>query len=260
MSQAGPTILQETDPPTDFRPIGADPSRSGVATTQRVFATLLQRILTFDLKPFDEISEGGLAEQMGVSRTPVREALARLAKLQLVDIFPQRGTVIAPLRVSDLKRSQFLRESLELGLLRRALRSPKRSRLAEALRAEIAVQRTLAGVGDEDRFYASDELFHRRIASIAGLPDIWDDISDAKLHMDRFRHLMLSSVETLSVIVEQHERIVSAIEGGDRERAEVALKTHLRRIFAFLRPAYEARPEYFERGGLELVDPAWFDD
>ena len=74
--------------------------------------------------------------------------------------------------------------------------------------------------------------------------------------MDRFRHLMLSSVETLSVIVEQHERIVSAIEGGDRERAEAELKAHLRRIFAFLRPAYEARPEYFERGGLELVDPA----
>ena len=197
---------------------------------------------------------------MGVSRTPVREALARLAKLQLVDIFPQRGTVIAPLRVSDLKRSQFLRESLELGLLRRALRSPERSRLAEALTAEIAVQRTLAGIGDEERFYASDELFHRRIASIAGLPDIWDDISDAKLHMDRFRHLMLASVETLSVIVEQHERIVSAIEKGDRELAEMALKTHLRRIFAFLRPAYEVRPEYFEKGGLELVDPAWFDD
>jgi hypothetical protein len=65
MSQAGPTRLQETDTPTGFRPIGADPSRSGVATTQRVFATLLQRILTFDLKPFDEISEGGLAELMG---------------------------------------------------------------------------------------------------------------------------------------------------------------------------------------------------
>ena len=93
-----------------------------------------------------------------------------------------------------------------------------------------------------------------------GCPDIWDDISDAKLHMDRFRHLMLASVETLSVIVEQHERIVSAIEQGDRELAEMALKTHLRRIFAFLRPAYEARPEYFEKGGLELVDPAWFDD
>jgi DNA-binding GntR family transcriptional regulator len=59
--------------------LAPEPVRSGVAATQRVFATLLQRILTFDLKPFDEISEGGLAEQMGVSRTPVREALARLA-------------------------------------------------------------------------------------------------------------------------------------------------------------------------------------
>ena len=240
--------------------ITSQPVRSGVAASLRVFATLLQRILTFDLKPFDGISEGVLAEQMGVSRTPVREALARLAKLQLVDIYPQRGTVIAPLRVADLKRSQFVRESLEWGLLRRALRSPERPRLVDMLKAEIAVQRTLASIGDEARFYASDELFHRRIAWAAGLPDIWEGISDVKLHMDRFRHLMLASVETLSVIVEQHEKIAAAIDACSREAAELALKTHLRRIFAFLRPAYEAHPEYFEKGGLELVDPAWFDD
>ena len=190
----------------------------------------------------------------------MREALARLGKLQLVDIFPQRGTVIAPLRVADLKRSQFLRESLEWGLLRRALRSPDRAALVEALCAEIAVQRTLAAIGDEARFYASDELFHRRIAYSAGLPDIWDDISDAKLHMDRFRHLMLASVETLPVVVVQHETIVDAIKAGDRDAAEASLKTHLRRIFAFLAPAFAAHPDYFEKGGPAIVDAAWFDD
>jgi DNA-binding GntR family transcriptional regulator len=153
-----------------------------------------------------------------------------------------------------------MRESLECGLLRRALQSPTRGDLVDALLAEIALQRTLAGIGDEARFYASDEVFHRRIASAAGVPGIWNDISDAKLHMDRFRHLMLASVETLSVVVEQHERIVTAIDAGNRGRAEAALKTHLRRIFAFLRPAYQAHPDYFEKGGLELVDPAWFDD
>ncbi|MCO6050285.1 GntR family transcriptional regulator [Mesorhizobium sp. RP14(2022)] len=238
----------------------AQARRSGVATTQRVFSLLLHRILTFDLKPLDEISEGSLAEQLGVSRTPVREALARLAKLQLVDIFPQRGTVIAPLRVADLKRSQFLRESLELGLLRRALRAADRAALVGTLRGEIAVQRTMADIGDEGRFYGSDELFHRCIASSAGLSEIWADISDAKLHMDRFRHLMLASVETLPVVVAQHERIVDAIEAGDRAGAEEALKIHLRRIFAFLPPAFAAHPEYFEKGGLAVVDPFWFDD
>jgi len=234
--------------------------RPGAATAQRVFAVLLERILTFELKPFAEISEGGLAVELGVSRTPVREALARLAKLQLVDIFPQRGTVIAPLRVADLKRSQFLRESLEWGLLRRALKAPGRARLVDALRAEITVQKTLVSIGDEARFYGSDEIFHRRIAQSAGLPEIWGDISDAKLHMDRFRHLMLASVETLSVVVEQHVAIVDAIAEGDRDAAERALKTHLRRIFSFLGPAFAAHPDYFEQGGPAIVDPAWFDD
>lgn len=252
--------LEETLAPPRSRLGPSELPRSGVAATQRVFAVLLERIQTFELPPFAEISEGGLAEQLGISRTPVREALARLAKLQLVDIFPQRGTVIAPLRVADLKRSQFLRECLELGLLRRAMRAPDRAALAAFLRAEVAVQRTMAGIGDEGRFYASDELFHRRIAASAGLPEIWADISDAKLHMDRFRHLMLASVETLPVVIGQHERIMEAIEAGDKAAAEAALKTHLRRIFAFLEPAFAAHPGYFEKGGPAIVDPAWFDD
>jgi DNA-binding GntR family transcriptional regulator len=237
-----------------------DPGRAGSATAQRVFALLLDRILTFELKPFAEISEGGLAAELGVSRTPVREALARLGKLKLVDIFPQRGTMIAPLRVADLKRSQFLRESLEWGLLRRALKAPGRVALVETLRSEIVLQRTLVAIGDEARFYVSDELFHRLIAQGAGLPDIWGDISDAKLHMDRFRHLMITSVETLSAVVDQHQAIVDAIEAGDRGAAEAALKAHLRRIFAFLGRAFAAHPEYFEEGGPAIVDPAWFDD
>lgn len=222
------------------------PRRGGVAATQQVYATLLNSILTFELKPFDELSEGRLAEQLGVSRTPVREALARLAKLQLVDIFPQRGTVIAPLRARDLTRSQFMRESLELSLLRRAIRSPERPKLVAALQDELALQRTLAAIGDERRFYAADEIFHRRIAFGAGLPEIWDDISDFKLHMDRFRRLMLASVETLPVIVDQHAAIVEAIAAGDTAGAEESMKVHLRRIFAFLDRAFVAHPEYFE--------------
>lgn len=235
-------------------------ARDGIATAQRVYAVLLDQILTFQLKPFDEISEGGLAERIGVSRTPVREALARLGRLQLVDIFPQRGTVVAPLRIRDLNRSQFLRESLEFGLLSRALRSTERLRLVEALRAELTVQRTLAAIGDEVRFYASDEHFHRTIAIGAGLPDIWDAIADAKLHMDRFRRLMLASVETLPVVVDQHEAIVDAIARGDRDAAEAAMRAHLRRIFAFIAPARATHPAYFEAGDADANLPVGFDD
>jgi DNA-binding GntR family transcriptional regulator len=71
---------------------------------------------------------------------------------------------------------------------------------------------------------------------------------------------MLASVETLSVVVEQHVAIVDAIAEGDRDAAERALKTHLRRIFSFLGPAFAAHPDYFEQGGPAIVDPAWFDD
>ncbi|MET2828318.1 FCD domain-containing protein [Mesorhizobium shangrilense] len=70
--------------------------------------------------------------------------------------------------------------------------------------------------------------------------------------MDRFRHLLLVSVETLPVIVDQHRAIVDAIEIGDVAGAQDAMKKHLRRIFAFLDAAFAAHPEYFEKSGPAL--------
>jgi GntR family transcriptional regulator, rspAB operon transcriptional repressor len=216
--------------------------------SDKVFQKLLQSIMRFELKPFEELSLGHLADEMGVSRTPVRDALVRLAALNLVTIFPQRGTVIAPLRAIDLLRSQFLRESLEVGLVRRAIRAPGRGNLVRRLRAELTVQQAYASIGEEVRFYASDEALHMLIAHSAGLPGIWEDIAHAKLHMDRFRRLALASVEGLPVVLEQHVRIVDAIEAGDEEEAERRMKQHLRRIFSTAEKAYASHPNYFEEG------------
>lgn len=234
--------------------------RSGGEAAQGVFSALLAAIIAFELKPYEELSEASLALQMGVSRTPVREALARLAKLRLVDIYPQRGTSIAPLRLRDLVSSQFLRESLEIGLLRRAMKSAGRAKLADVLMAEIKVQEALAAIGDEQRFYAADEMFHRSIYASAGLQDIGDYIADAKVHMDRFRHLMLSSVENLPIIVGQHKAIADAVAAGNEAAAERAMKIHLRRIFSFVESAFAAHPEYFEDKQLSDVLPGVDDD
>ena len=105
-------------------------------------------IMNFRLKPFDLISEKVLAETLGISRTPVREALARLANVGLVDIYAQRGSVVAPLRISALERSQFLRESVEVGLVTRAIVSPHRIELVEQLQREISLQETWPGCWD----------------------------------------------------------------------------------------------------------------
>jgi len=233
--------------------IGAIPfpeTSAAGSVAQRTFDVLLDEILAFRLKPFELISEKAMSEALGVSRTPVREALARLAGLGLIDIYPQRGSVVAPLRLASLRKSQFLREALEVGLVARAIESPQRGELVQKLKGELALQDTLLAISDAQRFFRSDELFHQQIAAYAGFPGIWADISAAKLHMDRFRHLTFPRMDSVAVVIDQHRTIAAAIERGDSHAAEEAMRHHLRRIFSVLGKVQERYPEYFSTSSL----------
>ncbi len=212
-----------------------------------VYDLVRDQIITFKLKPFDALSEKKVAETVGVSRTPVREALARLATQRLVDIYPQRGTMVSPLRRIDLESSQFMREVLEVGLVKRVAALEKRDEVVKKLRAEVAFQEVLADLDDEVRFYGSDEAFHRVIAVHAGLPGMWEEIRRAKIHMDRYRHLMLATVErNVGEIADQHGAIIAAIDAGDVKAAGKAMRTHLRRVLKFVDEVTEIYPAYFE--------------
>jgi DNA-binding GntR family transcriptional regulator len=79
------------------------------------------------------------------------------------------------------------------------------------------------------------------------------EMARAKAHMDRFRHLMLTGLESLPIVLAQHESIVEAIEASDLEAAGRALQTHLRRILQFVDKARSKRPEFFERDGAFLA-------
>ena len=213
---------------------------------KQVFDELHRQILTFELKPFQMLSEAMVSEMLGVSRTPVREALAQLATKNFVDVLPQRGSRVAPLRVGDLEKSQFMREALELALLRRAMAADRNEALADALLREVTLQRTFAQIGDKDRFYTSDEAFHGTIAEAAGLAEIQPEILRVKDHMDRFRHLMVSGVDNLGIVIAQHTDIANAVRAGDPASAENLMTAHLRRILKYVDNAREKFPEYFE--------------
>ncbi|MDQ0392075.1 GntR family transcriptional regulator [Labrys monachus] len=235
----------DIDPQADT-PFGLSPVLSaGTSVAGRAFGILLSQIMTFRLKPFELVSEKAISEALGISRTPVREALARLAGLGLIDIYPQRGSVVAPLRLADLEKSQFLREALEVGLVGRAVASPNRPHLLHKLKDELVLQEALSLISDDRRFFKSDELFHQHIANHAGFPGLWAEISAAKLHMDRFRFLTFPRVDSMKTVIDQHRAIVDSIEIGEARRAEEAMREHLRRIFSVIGIVQQRHPEYF---------------
>lgn len=215
---------------------------SSIAT--QIYDALMTQILDMDLRPFQELSEARLATEFGVSRTPVREAFARLARRGLVDIYPQRGTLVSPLSVQRVERSRFIREALERPLARLAAEkiTPE---LVSLLEREIALQRTFAGLGDDQSFLGSDDRFHALIARAAGFESIWDDVREAKFHMDRVRRLSLLSQERMFALVGEHEEIFDRLKARDPDGAEASIKRHLLSVVLELEHIQSTHPEYF---------------
>lgn len=213
--------------------------------SDQVYATILSKILTLELKPRQQLSEAQFAKDLGVSRTPVREAFQKLAALGFLDVVPQRGTIVAPMRASAFRKSQFMREAFELALVRRTVALEDNSALCRALQHELKLQEVHSEFGDEDAFYDSDEAFHEAIATSCGLPDVWPEVQRVKMHMDRFRYALRSQRDTRTIL-EQHRAIAEAICARDEVKALDAMKRHLRRANHLIDEAVEQHPEYFD--------------
>ncbi|MDE0591490.1 GntR family transcriptional regulator [Halocynthiibacter sp. C4] len=224
----------------------ASDSRKGVSRAQAAFEELLQRIVNLELKPFQRLSEASVADMLSLGRTPVREALVRLEALGFVEIRPQRGSIVAPLRISDLEQSQFIRESLEVSLLRRAMENDDREEMVASLEKEVILQRAYLEIGDKESFLESDETFHSLIAEYAGLRGVMAEIARTRAHMDRFRRINVDWGDDLEEVRVQHLQIVSAVKEGDADKAAACLLKHLRRVYVFLEAVHHEYPEYFD--------------
>lgn len=209
-----------------------------------VYRQLRQRIASLELEPGSPAGEQALAEQFGVSRTPVREACARLAREGLVDIFARRGVVVAPLRERAVSNARFVREALELAIVRDAAERSDEAGLF-ALDQIIDEQRWSLKRDDPERFFEADEKMHRQLCVLAGREEVWFVIVDAKVHMDRARRLSLRE-QGIKKLLADHEAIVHAIKARDADRAVEAMRRHLSDIDLQMDQIKARYPAYFE--------------
>ena len=249
MTKPLPSAPEQISEPSDT--LYAFRQNSGSIASQ-VYDHLMQRILDMELEPFRELSEAKLAVEFGISRTPVREALARLARRGLVDILPQRGTRVSPLSVELIAKSRFIREALERPLARMAAEklTPE---IGALMVREIAIQQTYADLGDDQAFLGSDDQFHALIARAAGFESIWDDVREAKFHMDRVRRLSLLSQQHMFFIIGEHKEILARLQAHDVTGADESIAVHLVSVMRELDLIRERHPEYFANGALRSL-------
>ncbi|MGZ3217250.1 GntR family transcriptional regulator [Paracoccus sp. T5] len=211
------------------------------STAQQVHDWLHQRIIQGDLLPGARLSETEIAEQIGLSRQPVREAFIRLASDGLAEVRPQRGTYIGKISVSAVLSARLIREAVESDLA--AMVAGSGADLA-AMRAELVVQDQANAAGDVAGFVASDDRFHRAMALAAGQAAVWNDLERLKSQMNRLRHLSMRVFDR-SATIAQHRAILTALEQGDAAAAQAAVRTHLRQMLTELPQIAAAHPDYF---------------
>lgn len=203
------------------------------STAANVYDMLRNDIVMGTLKPQQPIREAEIAASLSVSRTPVREALLRLSSLGLVDIYPQSGTVVAPIRVEKVRAAQLIREVVEVEVGRRASRVATQDDV-NALSSILDEQEFAAVRKDLRRVYELDEVFHRRIFETADCLAAADELEDVKTHLNRLRYVTVNWPNRSNSIIVEHRAILAGIAAHDEQATAAALTHHLRTILQVL--------------------------
>jgi DNA-binding GntR family transcriptional regulator len=209
----------------------------------QVFERLRGMIISLALPPGSALSRAELAAQFGVSSTPIRDALMRLEEEGLVDVFPQYATVVSRVDVRLAQQAHFLRQAVELEIVRGLAISHHEAFVTE-LNAAIARQQQFAKAGEFEKFMAADNEFHAQLYATADKQDIWTLVKSRSGHIDRLRRLHLPSPGKAQDIVRHHKLIVRAIDAGDPDEAQKVLRTHLSGTLSELARIRSRYPEY----------------
>jgi DNA-binding GntR family transcriptional regulator len=216
-----------------------------------IFDVLRDDIIGLRLEPGTVLSRQDLQARFGVSSTPIRDALTRLAEEGLVDVFPQHATVVAPIDEGLAREAHFLRRALELEIARELALRPDPEVVAR-LRGLVRRQASFAEVDEHEAFGDADGLFHRTMAEAAGVAELWLLARRRAGHIDRLRRLHLPRAGKMREIVSEHHAIVDAIEGRRPGDAQLHMREHLSHSLDML-PKLRAEHAAWFRGAASAV-------
>jgi GntR family transcriptional regulator, rspAB operon transcriptional repressor len=227
-------------------PAGARRNRPRTATaSSRIYVELRTELVSLERRPGEAISEAEIARAYGVSRTPVREAILKLADEGLLDIFPQSGIFVSRIPRAALPETIIIRKALEETTAQHAAERATASQLL-TLRSILERQREANLANDSDAFHQADEVFHGTIAEVARYPGIWTLIQQVKVHVDRYRRLTLPQTGRMTQVIAEHNAILAAIEAHDPVGARAAMASHLERLLGDISATQNINPEFFD--------------
>lgn len=238
--------MLQSDPPSPQAPEArlAPLDRFPGSLGQKVYQTLREAILSLSYRPGEILRKPEICEALGVSRSPVADAVARLAAEGLVDVVPQAGTFVARFSMGEIREGAFLREAIEVAAIERVAETINEDQLTQ-LRRNITVQAALVADGDIPGFYQTDADMHELLLSFTGFRKIAQVAETAWLHVNRARQLILPVPGRVQATLDEHRAVLSALEARDPDAARHAVRLHLRQLVTYLEPLERERPDLF---------------
>ena len=192
----------------------------------RAYDQLRDRIVTLKIAPGAPIDEDEIGEELGMGRTPVREAIKRLALENLVTVFPRRGTFACEINITDLAHISDVRVQLEGHAAYRAAQRLTNEQRAE-LQSLLAALDRCDGSREHERLMAVDADVHRFLHRCPGNPYLEETLSRYFNLSLRIWYLVLDRLPHVVARVHEHQQLLDAIADGDAERARAVMIEHV---------------------------------
>jgi DNA-binding GntR family transcriptional regulator len=202
--------------------------------TERAYAYTKQRVLDATYAGGDLLTEGEVADALGISRTPVREAFLRLEGEGLLRLYPKRGALVVPVSAGEVEAVMETRALVERFAFSKAI--ARGADVVGEMRAAIARQEERAADGDLDGFVEADRAFHTALVSAAGNPivlSLYESLRDRQQRMGVTA--LRREPRRLAEILDEHRALTEAVASGDVEETLELLDAHLHGTLVLLR-------------------------
>jgi DNA-binding GntR family transcriptional regulator len=195
--------------------------------TEQAADAIRTRIVTGDFQLGEALSEITLAAELGVSKTPVREAFLQLKNEGLVDIQPQRGTFVFQMTPEQIRQLTVLRELLEVQALRTAMET-NHVALSQGLEEVVAAMRSAVGKADIRLYRELDHDFHQRIIAAAANEFIGAAYSSIAFRVQALRNRLSLEAQQNERSLREHIALAHCVGTGDAEQGAVMIVDHIR--------------------------------
>lgn len=218
------------------------PRKKKESASEYVKRVLEYNIIHMKLLPGEQLQEKILAEQLDVSRTPIREAILELKRRNIINVYPQHGTYVSYLDIKYSDDIRYLRYVFEGALVERACE----------IRDQATINRMYENVQlqklyirrDRDRFLQLDDEYHEAIYDMCNCGMVYGIVRENSLHFDRLR-MISYDLDSACELIDEHAAIIESIENGEKQRARALCERHLTRAISDLDRIREKYPQYF---------------